>query len=48
MSIERNYLGAWVITDIVSGELFTRVYMGYSKRDAIALFKKDAKRNGAN
>jgi hypothetical protein len=45
MSVEKNYLGSYVISDIVNNELFVRVYSGYSKREAIRLFKIDAKRN---
>ena len=48
MSIEKNYLGAWVISDIVNGHLFVRVYSGYSKRESITRFKRDAKLNGGN
>lgn len=48
MSIEKNYLGDWVISDIIAGHRFFRVYSGYSKREAIRLFKIDAKQNGGN
>jgi hypothetical protein len=38
MTIERNHAGAWVISDMVRGYLVTRLYVGYSKRDAVSLF----------
>jgi hypothetical protein len=44
MTAERNYLGAWIISDIVGNEYIKRVYMGYTKREAIRLFRADAKR----
>ena len=44
MTIERNYTGAWIISDIVGNEYIKRVYMGYTKRDAMRLFRADVKR----
>jgi hypothetical protein len=41
VSIERNYEGAYVISDIVGGYLVTRRYYGYTKKEAIALFKSE-------
>jgi hypothetical protein len=43
ISYERNYQGAWVLRAIVGGYLFTRTYMGYTKREATALFRQEAK-----
>jgi hypothetical protein len=40
MTINRNRQGAYVITDLVNGELFTQMYMGYTKKEAISLFRK--------
>ena len=40
MSIEKNKEGAYVISDIVSGYLVTRSYYGYTKRDAVRLFRE--------
>jgi hypothetical protein len=48
MSIRKNYLGGYVISDIIANHLFERCYYGYSKREAIRLFKIDAKQNGGN
>lgn len=39
MTIEKNHNGALIITDIVKGYLFKRIFYGYSKKDAIKLFK---------
>jgi len=43
MTIERNYEGAYVVSDIVGGYLVTRSYYGYTRREAIALFKAEIK-----
>jgi len=39
MTIERNYQGAWVISDIIGGYRVARSYYGYTKREAVALFR---------
>jgi hypothetical protein len=41
MTAERNHAGAWVVSDIVAGYLVTRSYYGYTKREALALFKQE-------
>lgn len=44
MTIEKRFHdGAWVISDVINGFLVTRVYMGYSKKEAITMFKRDSK-----
>ena len=43
MIIERNYQGAWVISDIIGGYRVARSYYGYTKREAVALFRADNK-----
>jgi uncharacterized protein (DUF39 family) len=43
VSIEKNYSGAYVISDVVNGYLVTKQYYGYTKREAVALFKKESK-----
>ena len=43
MTIERNHEGAYVISDIVAGYLVTRRYYGYTKREAIRMFREDTK-----
>jgi hypothetical protein len=45
MLIEKNYAGAYVISDYVNAYLMTRIYYGYTKRNAIAKFKREMKGN---
>lgn len=42
MSVYRNIYGAYVISDIIDGYLVSRSYFGYTKRQAMALFKREA------
>ena len=42
MTIERNHEGAYVISDIIGGYLVTKRYYGYTKREAIKLFKEES------
>ena len=45
MSIEKVHpSGAYRVSDIVNGYLVTRVYMGYTKRQVIAMFKQEVKK----
>lgn len=42
MTIEKTFpLAGYRITDIVDGRYISKLYLGYTKRHAIALFKKD-------
>jgi hypothetical protein len=43
VSIDKNHEGAYVISDIVSGYLVTRRYYGYTKREALRLFKEETR-----
>lgn len=45
MLVERTHSGVWCISEIVKGVLVTRRYMGYSKREAIQLFKREVRGN---
>jgi hypothetical protein len=45
MIAEKNYEGAWVISDIVGGYLVTRRYYYYTKREALAMFRAEARAN---
>jgi hypothetical protein len=45
MIAEKNYEGAWVVSDIVGGYLVTRRYYYYSKREALAMFRAEARAN---
>lgn len=44
MTCKKTVSGAWRVSDIVNGYLMTRQYFGYSKRDAIALFREEARK----
>jgi hypothetical protein len=47
MTIRKNHEGAYVITDLVDGHLMTRMFYGYTKREAISLFiqaRREARR----
>jgi hypothetical protein len=41
MIVDRNYEGAWVVSDIVGGYWVSRRYYGYTKRQALALFRAE-------
>lgn len=41
MTIERNFQGAWCISDIVGGYYVRRIYMDYSRREALQLFREE-------
>jgi hypothetical protein len=43
MSIDKTHEGAWRISDIVGGYLVTKRYYGYTKREAIKLFKEETR-----
>jgi hypothetical protein len=45
MLAEKNYEGAWVVSDIVGGYLVTRRYYYYTKREALAMFKREVLSN---
>jgi len=40
MTIERQRNGSFLITDIKNGVLLRRVYYGYSKTEAVRLFRE--------
>ena len=41
MLVEKTFQGAWSISAIINGYLVTRQYMGYTKREAMRLFKAE-------
>jgi len=43
MTATKNIHGAWVVSGIVAGYLVTRRYYGYTKAQAITLWRKDMK-----
>lgn len=40
---ERTHLGAWRISDTVDGHLVTRQFFGYTKREAMRLFRAETR-----
>jgi len=40
-----HHSGAWIVSEIVGRYLVSRTYYGYTKREAVALFRA-AKRRG--
>jgi hypothetical protein len=45
MTIERTFQGAWRISDIIDGQLVSRQYFFYTKKEAIAEFRKETATN---
>lgn len=45
MTVSKNHEGAYVISDIVNGYLVVKRYYGYTKREAIKLYKEEACQN---
>ena len=41
MSVEKTISGALRISDIIDGRLVSRVYFGYSKREAVRAFIRE-------
>jgi hypothetical protein len=42
MSIYRaNLSGAWIVSDFIGGYLVTRTYYGYTKAQALRMFKAE-------
>ena len=41
ISSEKTFQGAWRFSTIIKGHLFSMQYMGYTKREALRLFKQD-------
>lgn len=44
MIVEKNIYGYWVISDIKNEYRVVKKYMGYTKKEAIKLFKKFMKK----
>jgi len=40
MTIEKTIRGAWRISAIIDGQLVSKQYMGYSKKEAVKEFKQ--------
>jgi len=41
-SVNRNHAGAWIVSDLIGGYFVTRTFYGYTKRDALRLFREYA------
>jgi len=41
MSIKKNVNGYWIISDIIDGYRVQKIYIGYTKRKALSMFKKE-------
>ena len=42
-TVERNHEGAWVVSDIIGGYLVVRRFYGYTRREAVQLFRQEAR-----
>jgi len=43
ISYEKNYQGAWVLTTLANNRFYSRVYYGYTKKEATELFRNYVK-----
>lgn len=43
MTIEKTINGYWRISTMHNNHLFTRIYIGYTKKEAIRAFKEELK-----
>lgn len=43
MLVEKTFQGALIISDLIGGQLVTRQFFGYSKREAMRQFKEQTK-----
>lgn len=41
MTITKNHEGALVVSGMAHGYLVTRTYFGYTRKEALALFKRE-------
>lgn len=41
MIVERNHHGAWVVSDVIRGYRVARTYYGYTKWEAMRLFREE-------
>lgn len=41
MSVDKTLRGAWRVADIIGGRLISRIYFGYSKREAVRAFIRE-------
>lgn len=43
MTVTRNLNGSYTVSDIIDDYLVNRTYYGYTKREAVALFRAEMK-----
>ena len=43
VSTEKTMQGAWRVSAIVGGYLVSKQYMGYTKKEAVSMFKQENK-----
>lgn len=41
MSIRKTHSGAWEVSEIIRGYLVRRVYFGFTRKQALAIFKAE-------
>lgn len=41
MTVSKNHAGAIIISDIIGGEYVQRVYIGFTKREALRKFRAE-------
>ena len=46
MTAYKNHAGAWIVSDIVGSCYYVRTYYGYTKREALRLFRAYVKEAG--
>jgi len=46
MTVTRHPIsGAWIVSDMIGGYLTSRVYVGYTKREAVQRFREEFPRS---
>ena len=46
MTLEKHKpSGAWIVSDIIQGQLIRRTYYGYTKREAMRMFRMETRDN---
>lgn len=41
MTVEQNHHGAWVVAEVVGGYRVSRTYYGYTRQEAMRLFREE-------
>ena len=44
MTVRKNYAGAIIISDIIGNEYVERVYIGFTKREALRKFRAEMRK----